>query len=153
MIAFNSWYYSFSPTVANYLSQHGVERTIAKVTLYPLIGMLAVSSAVFEITSSVPELAVVLSGLVASSLMGAFYLGLPLGLVRAKKDILGRGRRERLLEKALGLVLLGGLGGLFLGEIVASTVLLMLSSVVVVLATMFFAAVFTSGKVSRALTK
>jgi hypothetical protein len=151
MTAFNAWYYSFSPTVAGYLTQHPAERAIMKITLYPLIGILAVSSATFEMTRFVPELAVVLSGLVASSLIGAFYLGLPFGLVRAKMRSLKGGKRERLFEKALALVLLCGMTALFLGEVVSSTALLMLSSTIVVLSTMLLAAVFTSAKISRTL--
>jgi len=153
MTAFNAWYYSFSPTVADYLTQHPAERAIMKIALYPLIGILAVSSATFEMTSFVPELAALLSGLVASSLIGAFYLGLPFGLVRAKIRGFKGGKRERLFGKALALVLLSGMAALFLGEIVSSMVLLMLSSTVVVLSTMFLVAVFTSAKICRTLAK
>jgi hypothetical protein len=153
MTVFNAWYYSFSPTVADYLTQHPAERAIMKIALYPLIGILAVSSAAFGMTSFVPELAVVVSGLVASSLIGAFYLGLPFGLVRAKIRSLKGGKRERLFEKALALVLLCGMTALFLGEIVSSTALLTLSSTIVVLSTMLLAAAFTSAKISRTLAK
>jgi hypothetical protein len=153
MTAFNAWYYSFSPTVAGYLTQHPAERAIMKTAVYPLIGILAVSSATFEVTRFVPELAVVLSGLVASSLIGAFYLGLPFGLVRAKMRRFKGGKSERLFEKALALVLLCGMLALFLGEIVSSTGLLMLSSTIVVLSTMLLAALFTSAKISRTLAK
>jgi hypothetical protein len=44
MLAFNAWYYSFSPYVANYLNTHWVERTIMKGVLYPLVGMLYLTS-------------------------------------------------------------------------------------------------------------
>ena len=46
MIAFNAWYYSFSPYVANYLAGHWVERTIMKGVLYPLVGTLILSQGV-----------------------------------------------------------------------------------------------------------
>ena len=153
MTGFNAWYYSFSPTVADYLTQHPAERTIMKVALYPLIGILAVSSATFGLTSFVPELAVVLSGLVASSLIGAFYLGLPLCLLRAKMSGFKGSKRERSFERILALVLLSGISALFLGEIVSSTVLLMSSSAIVVISTMLLAALFISAKITKTLAK
>jgi hypothetical protein len=148
MTVFNSWYYSFSPSVAGYLTQHQPERTAVKIFLYPLIGILKASSAVFDVTSSVPELAAMLSGLVASSLIGAIYLGLPSGLMRAKMHRLG-GKRGQQYEKGMALVLFSGLTALLIGEMLASSALLMISSVVVVLSTMILAAAVTSRMICR----
>ena len=151
MIAFNAWYYSFSPNVAGYESNHLVERTVMKGVLYPLIGILKLSSMTFTAAGAFPELAATLSGLVATSLIGAFYLGLPLSLVRGKIRRLRGMRAQRTLERILALLLLGGLAVLGLGEILTSTTLLMASSATVALSMLFLSAAFTSDMIARRL--
>lgn len=153
MVAFNAWYYSFSPNVANYLNSHGVERTIMKGVLYPLIGILFVSSHVFSATSAFPEFAAILSGLLASSLIGAFYLGLPLSLIRTKIRRLRGWEMQRVLEKILGVAVLIGLAGILLGEFLTYTPLMIVSSSATVLATLFLAALATSAAISKRLMK
>jgi hypothetical protein len=151
MVAFNAWYYSFSPYVADYLSTHAVERTVMKGVLYPLIGILKLSSLTFSATSAFPELAALLSGLVASSLIGAFYLGLPLSLVRAKIRRLRGSYAQSKLEKVLAVTLLAGISTLLVGEILTSSVLLMIASAIVILSMLFLSATFTSGRIARKL--
>jgi hypothetical protein len=151
MVAFNAWYYSFSPYVASYLTTHWVERTIMKGVLYPLIGMLYLTSDLFTATSANPELAAVLSGLLASSLIGAFYLGLPLSLARARIKRLRGLRTQNVLQKLLGISLLSGLTALLLGEILASPILLMLSSATIVLSTLFLSTAVASAEVAKKL--
>lgn len=151
MIAFNTWYYSFSPYVANYLSQHWVERTIMKAVLYPLIGILFLTSRIFAVGSSYPELAALFSGLAASTLIGAFYIGLPLGLIGAKIHRLRRRGIQRLLAKSLTVALLLGLTGLAIGEALLSAPLLIVSTSTIILATLFAAATFTSSTIAKKL--
>jgi len=151
MVTFNAWYYSFSPHVAVYLTNHWVERTIMKGVLYPLIGILYLTSNLFSATSAYPELAALLSGLLASSLIGAFYLGLPLSLLRVRFRRLRGLKTQNLLQKLLGISLLGGLTGLLLGEILASPLVLMISSATVVLSTLFLSAALTSAKAAKRL--
>jgi hypothetical protein len=152
MIAFNSWYYSFSPRVADYLTGHWVGRTIMKGVLYPMVGILELTSATFSATGAIPELAVLFSGLVASSLIGVVYLGLPLSLVRVKVRRLRGLNVQGRLEWALAGLMLGGIAMLGLGEILASMTVLMVASVMVVLSTLVLSAIFTSGRIARRLT-
>lgn len=149
MVAFNSWYYSFSPSVAGYLYTHSAERTVMKFVLYPLIGILKVSSMAFSVAGGFPELAALLSGLVASSLIGAFYLGLPLSLVRAKVRLF-RARGAR-LEMGLAIGLMGGMAVLLAGEILGANVVMTWSSVAVVLSATFLSALMTSRVLARKL--
>ena len=148
MVAFNAWYYSFSPYVANYLTNHWVERTIMKGVLYPLVGILYLTSELFSATSGNPEIAALLSGLFASSLIGAFYVGLPLSLIRTK---MGQRGRTKALRRLIRVILLGGLASLFLGEVFTSPIILMVSSSAIVLSTLFLAALETSGMITRTL--
>lgn len=147
MVVFNAWYYSFSPSVAEQLSANAVERTMMKGVLYPLIGILKFSSLIFSATSSFPELAALLSGLTASSLIGALYVGLPLSLLRVKIRRLRGSNVQGWMEKSLIMIFAVGSLVLVVGELFASSMLLMLASVVVVLSALFFSAVFTSGRI------
>lgn len=151
MVAFNAWYYSFSPSVAGYESTHVIEQTMMKGVLYPLIGILKLSSMTFAATSAVPELAALVSGLVASSLIGAFYLGLPLSLVRAKVGRLRGSKSQSRLERVLAATLLGGILVLLAGEIFMLPALLTIASVAIVLSALFLSAIFTSGRIARKL--
>jgi len=84
MLAFNKVYYSFSPTVAQAISAHEELRGITKILLYPLIGILYISSTTFDALSFAPELAVITTGLVSSALIGLCYLA-PLLFVAIRK--------------------------------------------------------------------
>ncbi len=75
MLAFNAFYYSFSPQVASFIAFYGPVRSIMKVTLYPLIGILYVSSKIFQLSSFNRELAVTISGILAALGIGFVYLG------------------------------------------------------------------------------
>jgi len=151
MIVFNAWYYSFSPAVASQISTSPAEMTVMRGVLYPLVGILKLSSLTFSAASGVPELAAFLSGMIASSLIGAFYVGLPMSVVRAKISRLRGSKSQRMLERTLLVVLLGGIGTLLVGELFASSSLLMISSVTVLLSTLFLSATFTSAKIASKL--
>jgi hypothetical protein len=151
MLVFNAWYYSFSPGVASYLNTHWVERTVMKGVLYPLVGILYLTSNLFSATSAYPELAVLLSGLLASSLIGAFYLGVPLGVLRARFRRLRNWKGQGMLERALAAMLFGGLGVLMFGELLASQPALIISTATIVLSTLFISSAIVSKKICSRL--
>jgi hypothetical protein len=151
MIVFNAWYYSFSPAVASQISTSPTEMMVMRGVLYPLIGILKLSSLTFSAASGVPELAAFLSGMIASSLIGVFYLGLPMSVIRAKISRLRGSKSQKMVERTLLAMLLGGIVTLLVGELLASSSLLMISSVTVLLSTLFLSATFTSGRISRKL--
>ena len=153
MIAFNAWYYSFSPAVASQISTSPAEMTVMKGVLYPLIGILKFSSLTFSVANALPELAALLSGLVASSLIGVVYVGLPFSLLRAKVLRLKGSNVQGWLERLLALALAAGVSALSIGELFGSTALLMVASVLVVLSALFFAGIFTSGRIAKKLQK
>jgi len=151
MLVFNAWYYSFSPSVAAYLNTHWVERTVMKGVLYPLVGILYLTSNLFSATSSYPELAVLISGLLASFLIGAFYLGVPLGVLRARFRRLRNWKGQGMLERALAAMLFGGLGALMFGELLASQPALIISTATIVLSTLFISSAIVSKKICSRL--
>jgi len=81
MSVFNKWYYSFSTQVANAISGNPPLRDAVKTSLYPLIGVLSASANIQSTLAINPELATVMTGLVASALMGLVYLFQPMLLV------------------------------------------------------------------------
>jgi xanthosine utilization system XapX-like protein len=124
-----------------------------KGVLYPLMGILFVSSKVFSATSAYPELAVVLSGLLASVLIGAFYIGLPLSLVKIKTRRFRAWQKQKIVERVVGVSLLSGLVGILLGEFLTDAPLMMISASATVLAAMFLGACITSNIVSKRAMK
>ena len=118
--------------------------------LYPLIGMLGISSATFHATSAFPEFAVLLAGILAAGMIGAFYLGLPLTLLRAKQRFRAA-KVGRLLERTLAIALAAGISILAIGELANYSPLLMISSAAIVLSTMLLAATATSNRLTALL--
>jgi len=108
MEAFNGWYYSFSPAVAKALYADEGLRAIARAALMPLIASLEASSAAYPAVAAWSrELAVALVGLIASSLIGAIYLGPALSLMALKRP--GRAWRRAALMALLALISSAGL--------------------------------------------
>jgi peptide/nickel transport system substrate-binding protein len=141
LIVFNAWYYSFSPSIANYVAAHELARTAMKSILYPIIADFYLTSKIYNSLSSYPEAATIIAGLAASSVIGALYVGLPLWLV-------ARHLKRRLNLKEPCVLLFSGLLTILVGLILSSTALLMVSTSLTVLVT-----IFTSGvTVTRVLS-
>lgn len=153
MLAFNAWYYSFSPPVANYIASHWVARTVMKAALYPLIGILTLSDGTFQATSASPELAIILAGLLASGMIGAFYLGLPLSLIRGKVKRLAGASIGRALERVLALATMTSVLALAIGELTNSAPVLMITSATTVLSTILLAATATSNRFAPVIAR
>jgi len=94
MNVFNNWYYSFSPQVANVISESQLLRNTAKASLYPLIGALWISASLQSVLAFNPELATVMAGLVASTLIGLVYLSAPMLLISMLLPWRWRSRRK-----------------------------------------------------------
>jgi peptide/nickel transport system substrate-binding protein len=76
MEVFNTFYYSFSPSVAERLAVSSSLRAVARILLYPLVGVLRMSSAVYAAFSFCREFAVTVAGVVAGFLIGLTYGGI-----------------------------------------------------------------------------
>ncbi len=82
MVAFNRWYYSWAPTIAQQIAPNENYKAATRMLISPLIGSLYVSHMVFAaLAPASPELAVLLAGLLASAILGLIYLGPVYGLV------------------------------------------------------------------------
>ncbi len=81
--AFNTVYYSFSPTVADTERTHPLLQETVRAGIMPLLGILQIAK---FLTFGNDNLSVVISGILASSLIGAVYLW-PIGLaVKSVRD-------------------------------------------------------------------
>jgi hypothetical protein len=132
MQVFNAWYYSFSPSVAQFIASNDPIRTPVKVLLYPLLGVLGVSAFTYSLFSATPEFAVVMAGLVASSLIGLVYLTVPAlaafsTFAKRRKTRITSIARVSLAVLAVALALLGA------GELAGSLLLLAVASSAIVL--------------------
>jgi hypothetical protein len=132
MKVFNQFYYSFSPSVASVITDNSVLRDIMKIVLYPLIGILHVTSLVFSVFSFLPELGIVISGVVASSLIGLVYFLPVVLLLNFFMKLKVSAKKVRII----GLIWVGSIISLVLGEISKSSLIMMTSTGVFVLATM-----------------
>jgi peptide/nickel transport system substrate-binding protein len=135
MAAFNLVYYSFSPTLAHTISDQEGPRWVTKILLYPLIGILHVSSTVFDALSFAPEFGVITAGFISSALIGICYLTpfLLIGLRVYTRN--GRGIERKNLKRfvsacAMSVLLVG------MGEVFAFPTLMMLTTAAFVITTL-----------------
>ena len=134
MTAFNTWYYSFSPTIAPIIASNDALRTFMKILLYPLINILHLSSAIYFLLSFSPEFAIVTAGLVASSLIGlVYFLPLPLIICLTKKVTIPKAS----IESSLLLLSISTLS-IIIAEITKISILMMTSTALFVLTTISF---------------
>lgn len=128
MEVFNAFYYSWSPTVAGVIWSHSALQTVGRMLITPLLGILHVSTAVNSVFSFNPELGIVATGLVASSLIGLVYF-FPVGwvLVKAVRRRWGAVPKTGCL-KSLLIPWAASLGLIGLAEALASSVLMMVGA-------------------------
>ena len=85
-VAFNAFYYSWSPYVAQWILANPWSKPVFKAAIYPLIGILLLSTSMAEpLTALSPELAVYLAGTLISYLIGLVYFSPVTVLVSLKK--------------------------------------------------------------------
>jgi Cu/Ag efflux pump CusA len=110
MTAFNAWYYSFSPAVARYESTSPTARVLLKTVLYPLIGILQISSSTFSLFGFSPEFAALVTGLLAGSLIGLAYFALPtfctFWLLKRRLSAQAKGKVTRVMTTGFAVLLL-----------------------------------------------
>jgi hypothetical protein len=149
MKAFNAWYYSFSPYIAQFIASNAFARAAMKVLLYPLIGILHLAAMTYNAFSFSHELAVFMAGLVASSLIGIVYFSplavLALALVRRYRKITFRINQLRMLA----IVWAGSLLMILVGEVVSVPALMTASTALFVLSTLSLGALTTATALLR----
>jgi uncharacterized repeat protein (TIGR01451 family) len=75
MTAFNNWYYSWAPGIAQQIAPNENYKAVTRVIIAPLIGSLYVGNMAFvALTPASPELAILSAGLLTSAILGLIYL-------------------------------------------------------------------------------
>ena len=149
MQAFNAWYYSFSPSVADFIASQPVVKAVMRGVLYPLIGILHLSSMIYSAFSFSPELGVVVAGFVASSLIGAVYFTLPATVLLA---VIKRFKKKTLKTMQLRLLTISWLISLaliILGEVTALPAVMMTATALFVLITLGSSATIVANKIAE----
>ncbi len=144
MDAFNSFYYSWSPGVADSIREDDEAKAFTRGMIVPLLGVLSVSSSVYILLSFTPELGVTLTGFVASSLLGAIYLALPMFVLLR---LVSRKMRGVIIRKGIIVLLVLSATGFAItsfGVYALSSSLAMFGSATLVLSSMFATALIVS---------
>jgi len=149
MKAFDAWYYSFSPYIAQSIASNAFARAVMKVLLYPLIGILHLAAMTYNAFSFSHELAVVMAGLVASALIGVVYFS-PLAILVL---VLLRRYRKTTLKmsqlRMLAIVWVASLTMILVGEVALLPALMMTSTALFVLSTLALVALTTATALLR----
>jgi peptide/nickel transport system substrate-binding protein len=127
MNVFNSWYYSFSPSVADYERQQPWLQATVKAAIYPLLGILHVAEKGYGLADG--EAGSVLAGFAASSLIGLVYLSPAAFAIRKKANV-------KKLAVPLAIALAASLGMIAAGATAQNSALLMASTALFVLVSM-----------------
>ncbi|MGQ9513895.1 MAG: carboxypeptidase regulatory-like domain-containing protein [Thermoproteota archaeon] len=106
-IAFDAFYYSWSTPVAMFIKGNEGIKTFTKIMIYPLIGSLQLTAyMVMPWFTLMPEVAAVVAGFIASSLIGLIYFFIPvLGIRHAFRRIM-KPVTKRFLKYCASFVLL-----------------------------------------------
>ena len=132
MKAFNTFYYSWSPYIARAEYENPALRGLVRVSIYPLIYSLELSRIAAQPFSAIPELAVLISGLIASFLIGLIYIS-PILAAAALLWKWWRGRFPSLRLRSIILALLLSLTLFTVAEAFSSTVLMIVASALTVI--------------------
>ena len=84
---FNAFYYSFSPKIAQVTAASSILQATARILIYPLIGALRLAAEVYRLCPQGSVLSIIVSGVVASGLIGVVYLSpaaIVLGMIRRR---------------------------------------------------------------------
>jgi len=144
MNVFNTWYYSFSPSVANYERGQPWMQQMVRTSIYPLLGMLTLSQQAYSVLPG--EYGAISAGLIASSLIGAVYF-FPFGL--AIKQV----RKHRLNPK-IALSIISASVVAVIGSVVSgNTTALMITTSLLVLTTLSISAMYSANTITRLANK
>lgn len=151
MQVFNAWYYSFSPETASFIAQEPIVKAVMRAVLYPLIGILHLSSGTYHVFGFSPELGVLMAGLVASALIGVVYFSLPAAVLLVVIKRFGGKMLKIGRLKIAAVPLFLSLAMIVLGESIQCQSLMMVSTAMFVLTTLSTSALTVGLKITEKL--
>jgi len=153
MSIFHPFYYSFSPTVAEFMSKHPTSQVIGRIALYPLMGILHFAAQTCSLFSFNREIGVVAAGFTASALIGIVYNSPWVTVLLAGFRKFRKTPLEVVRLKTLAASMAIGLALILFGETFSSPPLVMVSTTLFVLTTMIYSTLATSKLLLRFLQK
>lgn len=144
MTAFNPWYYSFSPAVADYERQQPWLQQTVKVAIYPLLGILHISEKAYSFIPG--EYGSITAGLVASSMIGAVYVS---PLAASIRQI----RKSKINFKIVITIIAAISASVIVSLFVNNAVALMITTSLLVLSTLSITAIFTARTIFSLVSK
>lgn len=133
MDVFNAWYYSFSPSVASFVSSSEPLKSAVRGALYPLIGILHLGVLVNSMLSFNSEASVIMTGIAVSALIGLVYFTPPtllaLYMAGRKKGLPRLKPKTLLVPWAVSMLLVA------VAELTSSPTLMMIGTGALVLST------------------
>ena len=145
MKVFNSFYYSFSPQVAEYERINTSFKELIKYSIFPLIQILHVAESGYQLTGNA-EFGVILSGFIASMLIGIVYCS-PLLLLIKKVRNFNTPSKIPLLFMLISLI------GVVNGILVNNPIFLMLITSIFVISTILCFSVLISNIITSIYKK
>ncbi|MGI0028414.1 MAG: CFI-box-CTERM domain-containing protein [Nitrososphaera sp.] len=148
MSLFNAWYYSFSPSVAEFERGSPWLQDAVRFSVYPLLEVLDMSTGVYDVLShksDSSEFAIVATGIAASFLIGMLYLA-PAAALAA---ILRRGFNSLSLGIPVACSWISSLTAISIAAPTHQPELMMFGSGLLVLTCISTAFILTAGVVSR----
>ena len=130
MQIFNAWYYSFSPAVADYEREAPWLKGSVQVAIYPLLGILNLSTSVYGLLGFSSEAAIVGAGLTASSLIGLVYFAPVSAALIATGKVRQVGRTKKYI---IAIAWAASLAAIAAGELAASPEALMFGTALLVM--------------------
>jgi peptide/nickel transport system substrate-binding protein len=147
MKVFNAIYYPWSTPLAKIISRHDTLRTVVRLSIYPLIAVLDLSRAVYELLCPInAELGVIFTGTLAGSLLGLLYLTPIISLALSIRKI------NKILSFIKGkahVPLIAGLFMLALGEVLDSSMSVGIGSFLFLLSVVISTAIISGFAVSK----
>jgi len=157
MKAFNAFYYSFSPSLAELISASNSAKAAMRILLAPLLGSLSLGQAAFQICQPQSELGVLMAGLITGSLVGLLYASPIIALSAVKAD--DKRKKSGMSLKPLALVWLGSLLALgmayvflYFGQIGIAEFIAMVSTGTLVLSTIIISPLLLLRLIRRLLS-
>jgi len=83
MRAFNAFYYSFSPKVAELAAGYPILQAAVRTLIYPLLASLRLAAVVSQIYPQASQLMIMVAGVLASGMVGVLYLSPVVILLKA----------------------------------------------------------------------
>ncbi len=154
MRSFNAFYYSFSPVIANLISENPFFKNIVKHSLYPLIASLRIAVEVYGLLGFNCEVGVITAGLVASFMIGVSYI-LPvlfclIGiLIKFSALKITLKNRTRFFLKPIYLIWASSFFFIAFGEFLVNPYLMSFASSIMVLSTILMPTAITLWILSR----